>query len=86
MSLTSAAQRLMVFLFNDLVDSTDWKNRLGDAKYVRAVLKPHNDLFCELLARFPGASEKNDMGDGFLAVFPSPSDAGEFSAPHLDGM
>ena len=49
------SSRLMVLLFSDLVDSSKLKRDLGDVEYVRCIAQPHNTIFRELLARFPGA-------------------------------
>lgn len=71
--------RLMVFLFTDLVDSTGMKERLGDNDYVRLVLQPHNTIFRELLATFPGGQERDNAGDGFFVTFGSLADAVRFA-------
>jgi class 3 adenylate cyclase/tetratricopeptide (TPR) repeat protein len=68
----------MVFLFSDLVDSTGWKQDLGDVAYAEGLLRPHNDLFRELLAAH-GGTERTFTGDGFLATFAAPSDAVRFA-------
>ena len=68
-----------VFLFTDLVDSTAWKKILGDRDYAVELRQPHDRLFRELLASFPGAVERDNAGDGFLATFANPSDAVQFS-------
>ena len=72
-SQTSSA--LLVFLFTDLVDSTGWKQALGDRDYAEGLLKPHNDHFRTVLRDFPDAVERNFTGDGFLVTFTSPSQA-----------
>jgi len=69
----------MVFLFTDLVDSTGMKERLGDRDYVRLVLQPHNAIFRELLATFPGGQERDNAGDGFFVTFGSLADAVRFA-------
>ena len=64
---------LKVFLFTDLVGSTDMKRRLGDGAYAEA-LTAHDELFHRLLTDNNG-SQRKDIGDGFLAAFDVPSDA-----------
>jgi len=68
----------MVFLFSDLVDSTGWKQTLGDVAYAENVLRPHNSIFRRLLHELGGV-ERNFTGDGFLATFNTPSDAVQFA-------
>jgi len=62
-----------VFLFTDLVGSTDLKRRLGDVR-AASVIQRHNKLFRECLIRFDGR-EENNLGDGFFATFDLPSSA-----------
>ena len=64
---------LKVFLFTDLVGSTDMKRRLGDAGGAEAIVQ-HDTLFRGCLARFAGV-EQDNAGDGFLAIFDVPSNA-----------
>src|SRR5207302_7710736 len=71
----AAQSATKVFLFTDLVDSTGWKKQLGDRDYAVELRQPHDRLFRELLADFPGAVERDNAGDGFLATFANPSDA-----------
>ncbi|HMC11410.1 MAG TPA: protein kinase, partial [Pirellulaceae bacterium] len=78
MPAPDVTSRLMVFLFTDLVDSTGMKERLGDRNYVRLVLQPHNAIFRELLASFPGGQERDNAGDGFFVTFGSLADAVRF--------
>ena len=78
MNEPQASSSLLVFLFTDLVDSTGWKQSLGDAAYANDILQPHNDLCRRLLSEFPDANERNFTGDGFLVTFPSPSAAVQF--------
>lgn len=79
MPAPEVTSRLMVFLFTDLVDSTGMKERLGDRTYVRDVLQPHNAIFRELLAQFPGGQERDNAGDGFFVTFESLGDAVRFA-------
>ncbi|MBW2271872.1 MAG: protein kinase [Deltaproteobacteria bacterium] len=64
---------LKVFLFTDLVGSTELKQRLGDIAGARAI-RSHNDIFREALRRYDGVEEDN-AGDGFFATFDVPSKA-----------
>ncbi len=77
---------LKVFLFTDLVDSTAWKNSLGDRGYAMEVLAPHDRLCRSLIAEYPGASLNNDMGDGYLATFGTPGDAVGFALRFHDAL
>ncbi len=85
MSSTQSSS-LMVFLFTDLVDSTGWKQALGDVEYAQGVLQPHNELFRTLLSGFPDAQERNFTGDGFLATFAAPSAAIQFALRLHDAL
>lgn len=62
-----------VFLFTDLVGSTDLKQRLGDSEAARRIAL-HNEVFRKCLAKFYGHEEANP-GDGFFATFDVPSHA-----------
>lgn len=62
-----------VFLFTDLVGSTDLKRRLGDVQGAHAISE-HDALFRQCLAEFSG-EEVDNAGDGFLSFFDRPSDA-----------
>jgi serine/threonine protein kinase/class 3 adenylate cyclase len=79
MNGSKSSSTLMVFLFTDLVDSTGWKQSIGDVGYAQGILQPHNDLFRKLLLEFEGAIERNFTGDGFLATFDAPSAAVTFA-------
>jgi class 3 adenylate cyclase len=62
---------LATVLFTDIVDSTRRASELGDAAW-RRILDRHDDLLRRELARH-GGTEVKTMGDGFLAVFDTPS-------------
>ena len=64
---------LKVFLFTDLVGSTELKGRIGDAAYATAIAQ-HDRLFRSCLQQF-GGTEHDNAGDGFLAIFDVPSQA-----------
>jgi formylglycine-generating enzyme required for sulfatase activity/serine/threonine protein kinase/class 3 adenylate cyclase len=64
---------LLVFLFTDIVGSTDLKGRLGDVEGAK-VIAAHDVSFRGCVARF-GGTEQNNPGDGFFATFPVPSAA-----------
>ena len=66
---------MYVCLFTDLVDSTAWKKLLLDRGYANELRIPHDKLFRDLLREFPGAVERDNAGDGFLATFKTSSDA-----------
>ena len=56
-------------LFTDIEGSTSLTQRLGDARAM-AVLRTHDRIVGEALARF-GGSEVKHTGDGLMAAFPS---------------
>lgn len=64
---------LATVVFTDIVDSTATLERLGDATW-RDVLLAHNARLREVLDRFRGREVKT-TGDGFLAIFDSPTRA-----------
>jgi serine/threonine protein kinase/class 3 adenylate cyclase len=70
---------LLVLMFTDLVGSSALKVSLGDMNYVAQIARPHNDMFRELLKKFPGAEENNYTGDGFISIFARVSDAVDFA-------
>jgi hypothetical protein len=49
----TSSSRLAVCLFTDLVDSAGWKRTLLDQAYADELLRVHNRLFRDLLARYP---------------------------------
>ncbi len=62
-----------VFLFTDIVGSTELKRRLGDAG-AAGVVAAHDALFRDCLKQHHG-EERDHAGDGFFATFDRPSDA-----------
>ncbi len=68
------ASQMMVLLFTDLVGSVALKSQLGAVEYAR-IIGRHDDLFKDIVKATPGARIANDTGDGFLAIFPTVSDA-----------
>jgi class 3 adenylate cyclase len=63
------------FVFTDIVDSTRLVAQMGDEHW-SAVLRSHDRVVRDLLARHNGSEVKQrGGGDGFFAVFPTPSDA-----------
>ena len=62
-----------VFLFTDLVGSTEIKARIGDSAAAE-LIGQHDALFREALSRHHGTVQ-SDTGDGFFAVFERPTDA-----------
>jgi class 3 adenylate cyclase len=64
---------LTTILFTDLVGSTEWVQRLGDARWA-ALLAEHNRAVRQELYRFSG-EELDAAGDGFLASFDGPARA-----------
>ena len=57
-------------LFSDIEDSTILTESLGDQRWLE-VLRSHNVVFREALARHDGFEVKN-QGDGFMLAFPEP--------------
>lgn len=64
---------LATVLFTDIVESTDTLHRIGDRAW-RDLLLAHNTLLRDQLNAFRGRELKT-TGDGFLAVFDSPTRA-----------
>lgn len=62
-----------VFLFTDLVGSTEIKARIGDSA-AADLIGQHDALFRETLSRHHGTVQ-SDTGDGFFAVFDRPTEA-----------
>ncbi len=63
----SGERTVATILFSDIVDSTGWLGRIGDARW-RDLLLEHNRLLREQLNMHRGREIKT-TGDGFLAVF-----------------
>jgi class 3 adenylate cyclase len=67
------ARIVLTFLFTDVVGSSEITERIGDELWID-VLRAHNAILrAELNAH--GASWFKSMGDGFMAAFPSATDA-----------
>jgi len=79
-----ARRRLHVYLFTDLVGSTDLKRRLGDAAGAEAIAA-HDRHFRACLRRY-GGTEQNSPGDGFFATFELPSSAIECALAFQAGL
>jgi class 3 adenylate cyclase len=74
-----------VFLFTDVVGSTELKSRVGTPGYAR-VLARHNDLFESLAGQFSGGEILKHTGDGYFAAFSTASDAVRFALLFQHGM
>jgi class 3 adenylate cyclase len=66
---------MRTFMFTDIVDSTRWAGSFGETKW-KKLLRRHNDVLAELIARCDGEVVKT-MGDGCFAAFESPGSAVE---------
>lgn len=75
---------LATIVFTDIVGSTGFAQRIGDAAW-RALLDQHHALVRRELARADGVEVKT-MGDGFLARFDSPARALECVRAVRDGL
>jgi class 3 adenylate cyclase len=63
------------FVFTDIVDSTRLVAEMGDERWA-AVLRSHDRIIRDLLVRHNGSEVKQrGGGDGFFAVFATPTDA-----------
>ena len=69
----AAPDGTVAILFSDIEDSTVLTERLGDERWLE-VLREHNAIFRELLARHDGYEVKS-QGDGFMLAFPDPCEA-----------
>ena len=69
----AAPDGTITIMFTDIEDSTLLTDRMGDKRWV-AVLREHNRLVREQLARHGGHEVKN-RGDGFMVVFREPANA-----------
>jgi tetratricopeptide (TPR) repeat protein/class 3 adenylate cyclase len=67
---------MSVIMFTDLVGSVDLKQRLRALAYA-ALIERHDALFMDILRATPGAELRQDTGDGFYALFPTPAAAVE---------
>lgn len=75
---------LKVFLFTDLVDSTQLKERLGDVEASKLIVR-HDEVFRDCLRRYSGTEEVNP-GDAFFATFDLPSDAVRCALTFLNSL
>jgi class 3 adenylate cyclase len=71
-------------LFTDIVGSTERAASMGDDRW-RDLLDNHDSMIRHQLERF-GGREVNTVGDGFLAVFSSPSVAIDCAAAIVAAM
>src|SRR5688572_22206348 len=85
MHTVASKSRLAVFLFSDLVGSTDLKSKLGTVAYA-GLLERHDEIFKQLIAQYPEAQVLKDTGDGFFAVFATISDAVRFALQFQQAM
>ena len=67
----AAPDGTVAILFSDIEDSTILTERLGDERWLQ-VLREHNSIFREQIARHDGYEVKS-QGDGFMLAFPDPS-------------
>ena len=67
---------MVVIMFTDLVGSVDLKQRLRARAYA-TLIERHDALFMDILRGTPGAELRQDTGDGFYALFPTPAAAVE---------
>jgi len=70
---SDAERVLTTIIFTDIVGSTERAAELGDDRW-HALLDNHDNVVRRQLERFRGL-EVNTVGDGFVAIFPSPSTA-----------
>jgi len=75
-SVRPDSSRLMVFMFTDVADSTRLKQpgALGAAEYAK-LSRLHDRVVREIVGSYAGAEVLKDVGDGFMAVFETASDA-----------
>ncbi len=75
---------LTTIVFTDIVGSTQRAAALGDDRW-HALLDNHDTLVRRELERFRGI-EVNTVGDGFVAMFPSPSAAIQCASAIVDAI
>jgi class 3 adenylate cyclase len=81
----SEAERVLTtIVFTDIVGSTQRAAALGDDRW-HALLDNHDTLVRRELERFRGI-EVNTVGDGFVAMFPSPSAAIQCASAIVDAI
>lgn len=69
---------MMVLVFTDIIQSVNLKTKHGDSA-AAALIARHDAIFKRLIKNFVGAMTIKDTGDGFLAEFPTASDAVRFA-------
>jgi class 3 adenylate cyclase len=69
---------LQVLLFSDIVGSTGLKGKVGTSAYAK-LLGRHNELFESHCASIPRSQVLKHTGDGYVAIFPTASDAVRFA-------
>ncbi len=74
-----ALEQRRALVFTDLVDSTEWVQRVGDQR-AAAWWAEHDERARELLARFQG--QEVDRSDGFFLLFDDVANAAEFAAAY----
>jgi class 3 adenylate cyclase len=82
-TLADAAGRVTI-VFSDLERYTELTDRLGDVR-TQAVLRAHNELLREQLAKF-GGTEVKSQGDGFMLAFADPAAAAECALAIRDAV
>jgi len=75
---------LTTIVFTDIVGSTQRAAALGDDRW-HALLDNHDNIVRRELERFRGI-EVNTVGDGFVAMFPSPSAAIQCASAIVDAV
>jgi len=68
----------MVLVFTDIIRSVDLKTKHGDSAAAKLIAR-HDQIFKSLIKQFVSAENIKDTGDGFLAAFPTASDAVRFA-------
>jgi class 3 adenylate cyclase/pimeloyl-ACP methyl ester carboxylesterase len=80
----NAERVLTTIVFTDIVGSTERASQLGDDRW-HALLDNHDNVVRHELERFRGR-EVNTVGDGFVAMFTSPSVAIDCAAAIVDAV
>lgn len=71
---TNPVTKIVVVMFTDIVDSVALKSRLGASDYSELIAR-HDRLFMDILKETSDAELRQDTGDGFYALFPTPTSA-----------
>lgn len=74
MGMEGRGTSIKVVMFTDIVGSVDMKKRIGAEAYA-PLIEQHDVLFRQAVETIDGADVRQDTGDGFLALFETPSDA-----------